>query len=131
VSQFGEPVCVSTPTVLVVEDDETTRLTMMAWLVGEGFSVLIAANGHDAAGHLERPLEPIDVVILDVGLPDVDGVALCERIWEMYPGMPVVVCSGQAAPEEVARLVGLGAIRYFRKPVDLDELLSPGEAALP
>jgi CheY-like chemotaxis protein len=120
-----------TPTVLVVEDDEATRLAMMTWLVGEGFSVLTAANGHEAAGHLEHPLEPIDVVVLDVGLPDVDGVALCERIREMYPAMPVVVCSGGAAPEEVARLVGLGATRYFRKPVDSDELLSAVEAALP
>ena len=119
-----------TPTVLVVEDDETTRLAMMAWLVGEGFSVLAAANGHEAAGHLERPLEPIDVVVLDVGLPDVDGVALCERIREMYPEMPVLVCSGGAAPEDVARLMGLGATRYFRKPVEADELLSSVEAAL-
>ena len=97
-----------TPTVLVVEDDETTRLSMMALLVGEGFSVLAAANGHEAVGHLERPLESIDVVILDVGLPDVDGVSLCERIREMYPNMPVLVCSGGAAPEDVARLMGVG-----------------------
>lgn len=75
-------------------------------------------------------LESIDVVILDVGLPDVDGVSLCERIREMYPNMPVLVCSGGAAPEDVARLIGLGATRYFRKPVEPDELLSSVEAAL-
>jgi CheY-like chemotaxis protein len=132
----GEPVkarspASHTPTVLVVEDDEATRLTMMSWLVAEGFSVLTAASGHEAAGHLERPLEPIDVVVLDVGLPDVDGVALCARVREMYPGMPVLVCTGGAAPDDVARLVGLGATRYFRKPVDADELLTAVEAALP
>jgi CheY-like chemotaxis protein len=120
-----------TPTVLVVEDDEATRLAMMSWLVAEGFSVLAAASGHEAAGHLERPLEPIDVVVLDVGLPDVDGVALCARVREMYPGMPVLVCTGGAAPDEVARLVELGATRYFRKPVDPNELLAAVEAALP
>ncbi len=48
----------------------------------------------------------------------------------MYPGMPVVVCSAGAVPEEVARLVELGAIRYFRKPFDADELVSVVEAAL-
>jgi DNA-binding response OmpR family regulator len=117
--------------VLVVEDDEATRLAMMSWLVAEGFSVLTAATGHEAAGHMERPLEPIDVVVLDVGLPDVDGVALCARVRELYPAMPVLVCTGGASTDEVARLVGLGITRYFRKPVDPDELLSAVEASLP
>jgi CheY-like chemotaxis protein len=120
-----------TPTVLVVEDDEPTRLAMASWLSHEGYLVLTAANGHEAAGHLERPLEPIDVTVLDVGLPDVDGIRLCERLRQMYPTMPVVVCSGQAAPAEVARLVELGASRYFRKPVEPDELLSAVESSLP
>jgi len=130
-SQEARTFAAHTPTVLLVEDDEPTRLAMMSWLVGEGFSVLAAANGHEAAGHLERPLEPIDVVVLDVGLPDVDGVALCGRIRELYPQMPVIVCTGGASPIDVARLVGLGATRYFRKPVDPDELLSVVEAVLP
>jgi CheY-like chemotaxis protein len=119
------------PTVLVVEDDEATRLAMARWLAGDGFLVLTAADGHEAAGHLEQPLEPIDVAVLDVGLPDVDGVALCGRLREMYPDMPVVVCTGAASPEDVARLVALGATRYFRKPVDPEELLAAVEASLP
>jgi CheY-like chemotaxis protein len=120
-----------TPTVLVVEDDEATRLAMASWLTREGYLVLTAADGHEAAGHLERPLEPIDVVVLDVGLPDVDGIALCEKVREMYPAMPVVVCSGHAEPAEVARLLELGASRYFRKPVEPDELLAAVESSLP
>ncbi len=122
---------VHTPTVLLVEDDEATRLAMASWLAGEGFLVLTAADGHEAAGHLERPLETIDVVVLDVGLPDVDGVALCQRLRELYPKVPVLVCSGMASSGEAARLLDLGARRYFRKPVDPDELLSAVEAALP
>ncbi len=120
-----------TPTVLVVEDDETTRLAMASWLAGEGFLVLTAGSGHQAIGQLEHPLERIDVVILDVDLPDVSGVALCAKIREMNPELPVLVCTGGATPEEVARLVELGAIRYFRKPVSPDELLSAVEAVLP
>ncbi len=120
-----------TPTVLLVEDDEATRLAMASWLTLEGFLVLTAASGHEAASHLEQPLEPIDVAVLDIGLPDVDGIALCERLRQMYPAMPVVVCSGQAEPSEVARLVELGASRYFRKPVEPDELLAAVESSLP
>ena len=99
-------------------------LTVIRWLAGPSlvamrlaavlFMVLAAANGREAARHLERPPEPIDVVVLDVGLPDVNGVDLCQHVREMYPAMPVVVCTGGAAPEEVAQLVRLGATRYFR-----------------
>ncbi len=120
-----------TPTVLLVEDDEATRLAMAAWLAGEGFLVLTAADGHEAVGHLERPLEAIDVVVLDVDLPDVDGVTLCARLRQLYPALPVLVCTGMATSSEAARLLDLGARRYFRKPVDADELLSAVEAALP
>ncbi len=119
------------PTVLVVEDDEATRLAMKSWLAAEEFSVLAAATGHQAAEYLERSRVPIAVVVLDVGLPDMDGVSLCARIRHLDPRMPVLVCSGAASPDEVARLVALGASRYFRKPVNPDELLSAVEAALP
>jgi two-component system, OmpR family, response regulator MprA len=119
------------PTVLIVEDDEPTRTAMAAWLAREGYLVLTAADGHEAAGHLERPLEPIDVAVLDVGLPDVDGIALCQRLRELYPTMPVVVCSGHATPTEVAQFLELGASRYFRKPVEPDELLAAVESLLP
>jgi DNA-binding response OmpR family regulator len=122
---------VRTPTVLLVEDDEPTRLAMAAWLAGEGYLVLTAASGHEAAGHLERPLAPIDVAVLDVELPDVDGVALCERMRQLYPALPVLVCTGAATTEQAARLLSLGARRYFCKPVEPDELLSAVEAALP
>ena len=120
-----------TPTVLIVEDEEPTRLAMASWLAREGFLVLTAANGHEAAGHLERPLAPINVTVLDVEPPDVNGIALCEKLRELYPTLPVIVCSGHAAPDEVARLLELGASRYFRKPVDPDELLAAVFAALP
>ena len=120
-----------TPTVLLVEDDEATRLAMASWLAREGYLVLTAANGHEAIGHLTRPLAPIDVAVLDVDLPDVDGVALCARLRELYPTLPELVCTGMATSDEAARLLDLGARRYFRKPVDPDELLSAVEAALP
>jgi DNA-binding response OmpR family regulator len=119
------------PTVLLVEDDEPTRLAMTQVLAGEGYLVLTAASGHEASGQLHEPLEPIDVAVLDVQLPDVDGVALCMRLRELSPRLPVIVCSGAAEPAEVARLLELGVRRYFRKPVDPEELLASVEAALP
>jgi DNA-binding response OmpR family regulator len=118
------------PTVLVVEDDETVRDAMTRILVREGYLALTAETGHDALGFLRTPLSPINVVILDVHLPDVSGIELCARIRELHPNMPIVVCTGEAEPSEGAQLLELGVHRYFRKPVAVDELLATVEAAL-
>jgi two-component system response regulator AtoC len=119
------------PTVLLVEDDEPTRNVMTRILVREGYLVLTAESGHDAMSILRRPLSPLDVVLLDVHLPDVSGIELCARIRERYPSMPVVVCTGEAEPSEAAQLLELGVKRYFRKPIAADELLATVEAVLP
>ncbi len=119
------------PTVLLVEDDELVRDAMTRILVREGYLVLTAACGHDAIGLLKTPLSPIDVVLLDVHLPDVNGIDLCARLREMHPKLPVVVCTGEADPEEAAELFRLGVHRYFCKPIAVEELLATVEAALP
>jgi DNA-binding response OmpR family regulator len=118
------------PTVLVVEDDEITRNTMAKILVREGYMVLTAATGHDAMGLLHTPLSPIDVVVLDVHLPDCSGIDLCARVRQLHPTLPVVVCTGEARPEEGAQLLQLGVNRYFLKPVGVDELLATVEQTL-
>jgi CheY-like chemotaxis protein len=119
------------PAVLVVEDDEPTRLAMTQILAHEGYLVLTAATGHDALAVLHAPLSPIDVVLFDVHLPDLNGTELCARLRQLYPHLPVIVCSGEANPGEVARLLELGAHRYFQKPITPEELLASVEAALP
>jgi DNA-binding response OmpR family regulator len=119
------------PTVLVVEDDEAVRFGMTTILAQEGYLVLTAATGHDALATLRQPLSAIDVAVLDVHLPDLNGIDLCCRLRELYPRMPVIVCTGEASPEEVAELLHLGAHRYLQKPVSADELLATVEAALP
>src|SRR5262245_7412831 len=119
------------PTVLVVEDDESTRFVLTAILAEEGYLVLTAASGHDAMGTLQQPLSAIDVAILDVHLPDVNGVDLCARMRKLYPKLPVIVLTGAAQPDEIAHLLELGAHRYFQQPISRDELLATVEAALP
>ncbi len=118
------------PTVLLVEDDELVRDAMTRFLVREGYLVLTAATGHDAIGLLRTPLSPIDVVLLDVHLPDVSGIDLCARLRELHPKLPVVVCTGQADHEEATELLKLGIHRYFCKPIAMEELLASVEAAL-
>jgi DNA-binding response OmpR family regulator len=119
------------PTVLLVEDDAATRLATESWLSLKGFRVRAAASASEAAECLDEPAEAIDVAVVDIGLPDVSGVTLCEVMQEFRPFLPVLVCSGQATPADVGRVLRSGVRRYFPKPVDPEELASAIEAALP
>jgi DNA-binding response OmpR family regulator len=111
-------------TVLLVEDDESIRDGMASLLVQAGYLVLTAATGHDAIGLLRTPLRPIDVVLLDIQLPDVSGVDLCARVREIFPKIPVIVCSGDTSPKERTALRKLGIKVFLQKPVDMEELLA-------
>ena len=117
-------------TILVVEDDESARDALARVLVREGYLVLTAATGHDAIALVRTPLSPIDVVLLDVRLPDVSGADLCARLRELHPKLPVVVCTGAAEPGETAGLLKLGVRRCFLKPVVMEELLASVQEAV-
>jgi len=119
------------PTVLIVEDDELVLDAMTRMLVREGYLVLCAASGHDAISLMHTPLQPINVVVLDLNLPDVSGIDLCARIRELHPEMPVVACTGSTDPMDLAELLRMGVRHCFHKPVQMADLLASVEAALP
>jgi DNA-binding response OmpR family regulator len=119
------------PTVLLIEDDDNVRFAMAALLAHEGYQILTAASAHDALGVLRMPHSPIDVVVLDVHLPDASGIDVCARLRELHPQTSVIVCTGAASPAEGAELLRLGAHRYLQKPISPDELLATVEASLP
>jgi len=118
------------PTLLLVEDDELVRDAMIRLFVREGYLVLTASTGHDAIGILRTPSSRIDVVLLDVGLPDVSGADLCARLRQFFPNLPVVVCTGAASPEEAEGLHRLGITHFFCKPIALSELIAAVRSAM-
>src|SRR5581483_4395606 len=79
------------PTVLLVEDDEATRFAMAGVLHREGYQLHLAASGGEALGVLQASAPSVDVLLLDVHLPDVTGAELCARLNEQYPRLPVIV----------------------------------------
>jgi DNA-binding response OmpR family regulator len=110
---------VSTP-LLLVEDDPELRGMMAMLLEGEGYPVLVAADGLDAIQYLQehRP----SLVILDLNLPYVDGDEVGARVRARYgPAVPIVVVTANRRGAEMADALGAA---YVAKPFDVDELLT-------
>jgi DNA-binding response OmpR family regulator len=103
---------------------------MTACLARRGFTVLATTTGHEAARSLDQPPGPIDAAVVDLGLPDINGVALCEVMHTFHLFLPVVACSGQATPEDVRRVREAGVRRCLRKPVDPEELVAAVEESV-
>lgn len=115
------------PVVLVVDDEESYRQALASGLAQEGFTVELAADGHQALRMFHR-VHP-DLVLLDVMLPDQSGVELCQR---MRAAAPVPIIMVTARDSEVDVVVGLevGAADYVAKPFRLRELVARMRAVL-
>jgi DNA-binding response OmpR family regulator len=113
--------------ILVVDDDAKIRNLLEDYLGQEGFRVTNAASCSEMAAALTR--EPADLILLDLRLPDGDGLALVRQLRAESP-VPVIILSGKA--EEVDRIVGLelGADDYLTKPFNPRELLARIRAVL-
>lgn len=108
------------PRVLVVDDDAAILAALERGLRLGGFEVRTASGGVAAIEQLA--LDPPDVVVLDVGMPDVDGVEVCRRVRDAGMDVPICILSAQDDVED--RLAGLraGADDYVVKPFSLEEL---------
>ena len=107
------------PTVLVVEDDDETRAALKRELTSRGYRVMDANDGHSAlvAWENRRP----DVVLLDLGLPDIDGLDIVRRI-RREAATPIVILSGRYEEREKVEALERGADDYVTKPFGVDEL---------
>jgi two-component system alkaline phosphatase synthesis response regulator PhoP len=115
------------PTVLVVEDEHSIGQLVRSYLDGEGYRVVWVTSGEQALSELPR--HPIGLVVLDVGLPGIDGFDVCRRI-RATSSTPIVMLT--ARDEEPDRVVGLelGADDYLTKPFSLRELSARIKAVL-
>jgi DNA-binding response OmpR family regulator len=114
-------------TALVVEDEDSIASLVRSYLERDGFTIVRARSGEEALKELER--NPVRVVVLDIGLPDIDGFDVCSRIRE-HSRVPVVMLT--ARDEEPDRITGLelGADDYVTKPFSPRELLARVKAVL-
>jgi two-component system KDP operon response regulator KdpE len=115
------------PIALVIDDEVQIRRFLRAGFELEGFAVLEAATGGD--GLRTATLRPIDLIIVDLGLPDMDGAKVVEHI-RAWSGVPIIVLSVRSSQDEKVKLLELGADDYVVKPFGMAELLARARAAL-
>ena len=112
----------SSPTILVIEDDEIIRRGLKRVLESEGYKVLVAEDGTQLSEVLDDT--SIDLILLDVGLPWIDGFELAEMMKEHkdLKDIPLVFVSGRTSKEDIQRGFDVGADDYLTKPFDLDKV---------
>lgn len=105
--------------VLLVEDDDGIALPLEAGLTHHGYSVTRVSRGSEVQGAL-----PVDIVLLDLGLPDMDGLDVCRGLRLVDHKLPIIVISARGS--EIDRVVGLelGADDYLAKPFGMRELIA-------
>ena len=107
--------------ILVADDDKNTRRLMQAVLERDGYTVSLAANGQEALEVLDR--EHIDLVVLDVMMPRMDGYAFTATLRETKSDLPILMVSAKHLPEDRKRGFLAGTDDYMTKPVDMEEML--------
>ncbi len=115
--------------ILVIDDDPELRAMISSTLEGAGYEVTTAASGPE--GFRIQSSSPADLVILDMLMPEKDGVEMTVQIRRSFPKLPILAVSGAATQETLLRAAErLGASNSLRKPFHPDDLLRSVEETL-
>jgi len=115
-------------TILVVEDDKGIQEYLKEFLLDNGYSVQTATDGVIALSMLKK-FQP-DLVILDLGLPNLSGETVCLEIRKKYPELPIIMLTARDDVSDIVHGLNLGADDYMTKPFVGDELLARVKARM-
>ena len=115
-------------TILVVEDDSGLQKYLKELLTNNDYFVKTASDGVQALNFISK--SPPDVVILDLGLPNMSGEAVCTEIRKKYPELTVIILTARDGASEIVQGLNLGADDYMTKPFQAEELLARIKARL-
>ena len=107
--------------VMLVDDEKDFRETLCKRLKKRKLDVVSAGGGREALAKLEE--NPVDVVVLDVRMPDMDGIETLKEIKKGMPSVEVIMLTAHADVQVAVEGMELGAFDYLMKPMDIDELL--------
>jgi len=114
--------------ILIVDDEKSIRTTLAAVLNDEGYRPIAAGSGPEALARIGE--EVPDVVILDIWLPDMDGIDTLAELKRQWPELPVIMVSGHGTIETAVKATKLGAYDYIEKPLSLEKTLLVIDRAL-
>lgn len=107
--------------ILVVDDDKNTRLFLTALLEDAGYTVTAAINGEDALEKMDR--SHVDLVVLDIMMPGMDGYEFTRIIRESDTNLPILMVSAKQLPADKHKGFAVGTDDYITKPIDDEEML--------
>ena len=118
-----------TQRILIVDDESSLRTALFRALDRQGFQVITAGTKKEAEV-LAASEQPIDLALVDLRLPDGDGIELMERVKALHPNVHVMILTGHGSIEEAVRATQRGAFHFVTKPFNLEELMSLVKRAL-
>ena len=107
-------------TILVVDDEKNTRLTVSRSLEALGYPVATAVNGEDALRQLEQ--HAVTVMLLDLTMPGMDGMVVLRRVAESHPEVRVIMLTAHGTIPHAVEALKLGAVDFLEKPCSPDEV---------
>ncbi|MHB8789750.1 MAG: PAS domain-containing response regulator [Desulfobulbaceae bacterium] len=108
-------------TILLIEDNAGQRRTLFDILKAKGFEMFVAGNGAEGFALLKE--NPVNLVLTDLGLPDISGIDILREVKTAYPAIQVIILTGSATFDSAVEATNLGAFSYLLKPYDIDQLL--------
>ncbi len=114
--------------VLIVEDDHGVQKYLKELLMENGYLPQTSSDGISALGSISK--SPPDLVILDLGLPNMSGESVCQEIRKKHPELPVIILTAKDSISDIVQGLNLGADDYMTKPFVADELLARIKARL-
>ena len=118
------------PTVFLVDDDIVVLATLSKLLNHFGYTTAGASNSEAAMDYVVNAKNRFDVIVTDLAMPDVDGVALLSAAKKIFPEVPIVVVAGHSDRRIADEVLRLGAFAYLAKPLDTRRFVSTIEHAL-
>jgi len=108
--------------ILLVDDEENTRIALSRLLSREGYLVETVANGFEALNHLRE--HDVNLIVTDINMPEMDGIEFLRELNRSFPGSNVIMITAYGGVESYIEAINLGAFEYINKPVKIEELKS-------
>lgn len=110
----------SQPSIMVVDDELLIRDLLYDFFTGQGWDITVAESGPRALAILQE--KPVDVVLSDIKMPDMDGLQLADELHRVYPGVPVVLMTGYPSVESAVSALRARVEDYIIKPFNINQL---------